>query len=120
MPSSETDFTASTSLPSSIRLSHTQTSENVGQSDHEKEGLLGSGDTSQDSPGIKVEPVTESELDLEITGIEMGDGSSQLSSENWGQNVSGGFAAGTSDDNSFDQSGSQPGYSKCLFLFIQL
>ena len=111
-PSGDTDFTTAASLPSSIGLSHTQTSDS--QAEHDKSVPLGSGDTSQDSPGIKLEPVGESELDLEITGVEMGDG--DVSSDNWGQNVSGAFGAATSDDNSFDQSGNQSGYSKWNFL----
>ena len=116
-----TDFTAAASLPSSIGLSHTQTSESVSQGQGEKDlsnVQAGHGEASQ-SPGIKVEPVAESELDLEITGIELGDSTSQISSENWGQNVSGGamgFGPGTADG-SFEQTDNQSGYSKCCFVF---
>lgn len=114
-----TDFIATTTLPSSIGLSHTQTSESVSQGEKEQSGQRVS---SQDSPSIKVEPVTESELDLEITGIELGGNTSHLSSENWGQNVSGGamgFGPGASeDDDSFDQSENQAGYSKCLYVSL--
>ena len=104
-----TDLMAPASLPSSIGLSHTQTS--ATDKDISDKEQSDTGDASQDGASIKVEPVTESELDLEITGVEMGDNSSQMSGENWGQNVSG-FGPGAAGDGSFDQSGSQAGYSK--------
>ena len=104
-----TDLMVPTTLPSSIGLSHTQTS--AGDSEQGDKEQTDAGDTSQEGASIKVEPNTEPELDLEITGVEAGDNSSQMSGENWGQNVSG-FGPGDVGDGSFDQSGSQAGYSE--------
>ena len=111
-----TDLMAPASLPPTIGLSHTQTSssgagDNSQRSDKEQSDT---GVASQEGgASIKIEPNTESELDLEITGIEGGDNSSQMSGENWDQNVSG--FGGTMGDGSFDQSGSQAGYSKYFY-----
>ena len=89
-------------------------------SEHKTEEESGDQETS-----IKLEPMTESELDLEITGVEMGD--SSLSGQmgfgqgDWAQNISFGQSGEGSQGSveGFDP-GSQGdfGNSKCIFLFM--
>lgn len=99
------NFSTSQSLPTSLQLSHTQTS---GEAEYSDTSQLEDDSTNVDNTSIKIEPVTEAEMDLEITGVEMAEGAA----ENWGQNVSGAMGYGSSDvgDSSFDQSANQSGY----------
>ena len=92
----------SVALPTSVHLSYTQT-----QSSATANGDESKTDSSQQS-GIKVEPITEEDLELEITGVEMAGGNTAMP-ENWEQNISGdmGYQPGMSGDDSLDQSGSQ-------------
>lgn len=106
----DSNFT-SQPLPSSLHISHTQTSGDPGYSDtSHSEDTANTDSAIGTGTSIKIEPVTEAELDLEITGVEMGEGAAA----NWGQNVSGPVDYGSSDagDSSFDQPGNQSGYGK--------
>lgn len=103
-------------LPPSVHLTHTQTespaisSSRTESGDSELSEMTHSGDSSQES-SIKVEPVTESELELEITGVEMGSGATGFQ-ESWSQDTSGnmGYPPSGSGESSLDQSGNH--YSK--------
>ena len=106
-------------LPSSVHLSHTQTEQSYtaitdNGAEPKDDSILSamgqSGDSSEHS-NVKIEPVTENELELEITGVEMAGGPTGFQGD-WGQDISGGMGYDQSDsrDSSFDQSGNQ--YSK--------
>ena len=94
-------------LPASLQLSHTQTS--GGSSQLGDDTNVDNNDTQGADAGIKVEPVGDEE-ELEITGIEMGEGMPA----NWGQDGSGAmsFGAEGADNSLLDQSGDQSGYGK--------
>ena len=103
-------FSNTQPLPTSLQLSHTQTSVDTGYSDTSQLETNLANEPGPNNSSIKIEPVTEAEVDLEITGVEMAEGSS----DNWGQNVSGPVSYGPSDagESSFDQGANQSGYGK--------
>ena len=112
------DFT-STSFPSSLQLSHTQTSADLdpsGQGNSEGQGQAGenapvdSDETSNSATNIKIEPITENDMELEITGVEPGNTS--MTQEDWGQGSVGYGPAGADGDSSLNQSGEPSNYSK--------
>lgn len=103
----KTSSFTSQSLPPSLQLSHTQTSDNAEYGDtsqSEDNNTNIASEPGLDSTNIKIEPDT----DLEITGVEMSEGGT----ENWGEDMSGAMGYGSSDagDGSFDQSANQSGY----------
>ena len=108
-------------IPPTVHLTHTQTgtpfnisSDNGTEfTNTEPSETAQAGDSNNDST-IKLEPVGEGELDLEITGVELGSGAEGFQGD-WGQDTSGGqdmlgFPQSESGDSSLNQSGSQ--YSK--------
>lgn len=109
----DSSFT-SQSLPPSLQLSHTQTSDNAeyGDNSQSEDNTNIASETGLDNTNIKIEPDT----DLEITGVEMSEGAT----ENWGEDMSGAMGYGPSDvgDVSFDQSANQSGYGKSDFLYF--
>ena len=107
-------FRNSQSLPSSLQLSHTQTSgdavhSEASQLEESNSHLLTVTDEGLKNTSIKLEPVADHD-DLEITGVEMAEG---ISDNSW-QNVSGAMGYETSDvgDSSYDQGTNQSGYGK--------
>ena len=100
-------------LPASLQLSHTQTlgdSSQLGDDSNQTDD----NDTQGAGAEVKVEPGGEDE-ELEITGVEMGEG---LPPANWGQDGAGamGFGAESADNSLLDQSGDQSGYGKSSFI----
>ena len=77
-------------------MSETVTSETQGLGDEtgaaDTSKGQSAGDNNSEQTSIKLEPMTESELDLEITGVEMGDSSSSnqmgFGQTDWSQNIS--------------------------------
>ena len=109
----------SAQLPSTIQLSHTQTSAS-NHGDTEQSDDLGHGDfeDSNDQSGIKVEPITENEMELEITGVELGEGQ-MAGSEAWAQGQ--GYGAEGSDVSFNQEEADQSGYSKwIIFVYLVL
>ena len=97
-------------MPSSVGLSYTEmttytANERVKETD--QAGLVVLRDENSQT-SVKIEPVTEDELDLEITGVEMTGGSTRLSVD-WQQNNSNeaGYQSTIPGENSQDQSGNQ-------------
>lgn len=103
------------SFPSSLQLSHTQTSTPGNNGDPGPSGEGGgagirhSADESNDSSAtnIKIEPITENEMELEITGVEPGNSGV---SEGWDPTQSGYSGVGSGDD-SLSQGADQAGYT---------
>ena len=107
-------FRNSQSLPTSLQLSHTQTSS--GDAVHSEASQLEESnshfitDEGLKNTSIKLEPVTDPD-DLEITGVEMAEG---ISDNSW-QNVSGamgGYETSDVGDSSYDAGTNQSGYGK--------
>ena len=109
----------SVSFPSSLQLSHTQTSAEQATSDNSEIQQNDDDFTEQTSENddstatsIKIEPITENEMELEITGVEPG--KSSVSADSWSQ----GQLPGTSGVEGVPtEAGDQSGYSKCLTFF---
>lgn len=104
--------TTSVSLPTSIQLSHTQTSAEPGISDtsegqnEDSFGDHGSENEDTAATSIKIEPITENEMELEITGVEPG--KTSVTADSWSQ-VPG---ASSVSDGAVNETGDQAGYSK--------
>lgn len=94
-------------LPASLQLSHTQTSGEPSQFGDDSNA--DNNDSQGADASVKLEPAGDEE-ELEITGIEMGEGVPA----NWGQDGLGamGFGAEGADNSLLDQSGDQSGYGK--------
>ena len=111
-------FRNSQSLPTSLQLSHTQTSvdavhSETSQLEESSSHLLT--DEGLKNTSIKLEPVTDPD-DLEITGVEMAEG---ISDNSW-QNVSGamgGYETSDVGDGSYDAGTNQSGYGKHFYFF---
>ena len=97
----------SVSIPASVSLSHTQSQSSETSNGEETKvsvsEISDSGGLSLQT--VKVEPITEGEMELEITGVELAAGATGLPGD-WGQNVSGefGYQPAVSGDDSQDQS----------------
>jgi hypothetical protein len=108
--------TTSVSFPTSLQLSHTQTSAEPATSDNSEiqndDDFTEQTSENDDSTAasIKIEPITENEMELEITGVEPGKSSASVDS--WGQ----GQMPGTSavGEGVPTEAGDQSGYSKCF------
>ena len=111
--------TESAKFPPTLEQNHTQTSasSNLSDSNNENEDASYDNDDSTNATSIKIEPITENEMELEITGVELGNGA-QGGVNSWGQGQVGFVAPGNSNE-SINPSTEAAGYSKCsLFLCL--
>lgn len=113
-PESPSFSKESAKFPPALERNHTQAcasrdSGNLSDSNNDNEETSCDNDDSANTTSIKIEPITENEMELEITGVELGN-NAQLP-DTWGQGQAGFVAAGTSGDESLNQS-TDAGYSK--------
>lgn len=111
-------LTPSVKFPPALEQNHTQSSANpeddaTNSADGDNEDTVYDNDDSAAATSIKIEPITENEMELEITGVEPG-------TDTWGQGQVGYAAPGTSGDESINQSSDAAGYSKCRISFAWL
>jgi hypothetical protein len=109
--------TESVSFPLSLQLSHTQTSadDSCDTSEHPANNTneypeQESENDDNTATSIKIEPITENEMELEITGIEPGKSSNDP--EIWGQGHSASASSCSVGDPAAGNEGDQSGYSK--------
>ena len=99
----------STSIDKDKEISRASSSVSLNQNASDGDTVPGE-ETEVNEPGtsIKLEPVTEGEMDLEITGVEMASGATGAAgmSGDWGQDISGeyGYMPSESGDDTHDQS----------------